>query len=103
MTICLHCHLAQENGVREIGIEVSPSGPRIYADEMLQEMAATCEVSCERDVLMAIIRGQTDATDAIVGGLVLVDDLGQLMAFKMAFKLERPAFDAYLETELSPK
>jgi hypothetical protein len=33
---------------------------------------------------------------ALAMGQVDVDDLGQLMAFKMAFKLERELFDAYL-------
>lgn len=40
--------------------------------------------------------GELDATNAIVCGMVMVDDLAQLMAFKMAFKLERAVFNAYL-------
>ena len=50
------------------------------AAEALQAQAAT-EMAPE----MALAMGQVD-----------VDDLGQLMAFKMAFKLERELFDAYL-------
>ena len=44
-----------------------------------------------------IVRGRVAATpNAIVGGLVMVDDIAQIMCFKMAFKLERAVFDAYL-------
>ena len=53
-------------------------------------------VTCERVVLMQIIRGDLAPEMALAMGQVDVDDLGQLMAFKMAFKLERELFDAYL-------
>ena len=50
---------------------------------------------------MQIIRGELDATNAIVGGMVSVDDIAQIMCFKMAFKLERAVFDTYLASRPS--
>ena len=99
MEIGVLCQLSREDGgvPRTMGIWVSPAGVRVYADEDAPSMpAVTCNISCEREVLMQIIRGELDATNAIMSGLVMVDDLGQLMAFKMAFKLERAAFEEYL-------
>ena len=49
-----------------------------------------------RHVSVAHVVGELEATNAIVCGMVMVDDLAQLMGFKMAFKLEREAFEAYL-------
>ena len=100
MTVCLNCHLAHDGETRHMGIAVTPDGPKVYAgEELLAEMTPTCEVMCDRDVLMRIIRGEMEATNAMMEGLVMVDDLGQLMAFKMAFKLEREAFDVYLAAQ----
>ena len=99
MDIGVLCQLSREDGAapRTLGIWVSPEGVRVYADEEAPLMpAVTCNISCEREVLMQIIRGEMEATNAIMSGLVMVDDLGQLMAFKMAFKLERAAFEEYL-------
>ena len=39
--------------------QVNPDGPKIYAGEMLASMRPTCDVTCERSVLMRIIRGVT--------------------------------------------
>ena len=98
MTIGLLCHLSNEGeGTnRELGVLVHSEGVEIYADETSTQMETTCNVTCEREMLMQIIRGELDATNAIMSGLVIVDDLGQLLAFKMAFKLNREAFDEYL-------
>ena len=99
MDIGVLCQLSREDGAapRTLGIWVSPAGVRVYADEEAPKMpAVTCNISCEREVLMQIIRGEMEATNAIMSGLVMVDDLGQLMAFKMAFKLERATFEEYL-------
>ena len=41
--------------------------------------------------------GAGNIANAIMGGLVEVDDLGMLMAFKMAFNLKRELFDAFLK------
>ena len=62
----------------------------------MAEIQKTVEVTCERVVLMQIIRGDLAPEMALAMGQVDVDDLGQLMAFKMAFKLERPVFNEYL-------
>ena len=99
MDIGVLCQLSREDGAapRTLGIWVSPAGVRVYADEEAPKMpAVTCNISCEREVLMQIIRGEMEATNAIMSGLVMVDDLGQLMAFKMAFRLERATFEEYL-------
>ena len=45
---------------------------------------------------MEIIRGELEATNALMEGKIIVDDLGMLMAFRMAFKFQRELFDAYL-------
>ena len=75
-----------------------PFGAQSRADACA-EVPTTCHVTCERTVLMQIIKGELEATNAIVGGQVVVDDLGQLMAFKMAFKLERAAFEEYMREQ----
>eukprot|EP00322_Chrysochromulina_rotalis_P029015 CAMPEP_0115882720 /NCGR_PEP_ID=MMETSP0287-20121206/29156_1 /TAXON_ID=412157 /ORGANISM="Chrysochromulina rotalis, Strain UIO044" /LENGTH=316 /DNA_ID=CAMNT_0003338819 /DNA_START=1 /DNA_END=952 /DNA_ORIENTATION=- len=102
MEVGLLAQLSHADGhTRTLGIWVSADGVRIYADEDASSMAVTCNIMCEREVLMQIIRGELDATAAITSGMVMVDDLGQLMAFKMAFKLDRAAFDAYLASKNS--
>ena len=97
MEIGLLCNLTHEGVKRTVGVYVDAEGVRIYADETAPEMAVTCNITCERELLMQIIRGELDATNAIMGGLVEVDDLGMLMAFKMAFNLKRELFDAFLK------
>ena len=92
--IRLLCHLADGDKMREMTICVTPDGVQTIVGPC--DVVPTCTVSCTREVLMQIIRGELDATNAIVGGMVAVDDIAQIMCFKMAFKLERAAFDAYL-------
>ena len=46
---------------------------------------------------MSIIRGEVDPMNALMSGQVTVDDLGQLMAFKIAFSFNRAAFNAFLD------
>ena len=99
MDVGLLCKLSHENGTRDLGICVTPAGVSVHVDEDAASMAVTCNVSCERGILMQMIRGEIEATNAITTGQVIVDDLGQLMAFKMAFKLERDAFNEYLESK----
>ena len=98
MEIGVLCQLSRDDGSsRTLGIWVSALGVRVFADEDAASMpAVTCNIMCDREVLMQMIRGELEATNAITSGMVMVDDLGQLMAFKMAFKLERDAFEAYL-------
>jgi len=67
---------------------VTPDGVRfIVGNPPADAPPPTCTVSCSRESLMQIIRGELDATNAIVGGLVMVDDIAQIMCFKMAFAL----------------
>ena len=99
MEIRLLCHLSDGEKVRDMGIYVTPDGVQILAGA--SDMEPTCTVSCTREVLMQIIRGELDATNAIVGGMVSVDDIAQIMCFKMAFKLERAVFDTYLASRPS--
>ncbi|KAL3898313.1 MAG: hypothetical protein SGPRY_012867, partial [Prymnesium sp.] len=95
MEIRLLCHLSHGESTRELSICVTPDGVTVIAAAC---EGPTCVVSCSREVLMQIIRGEVEASSAIVGGLVVVDDIAQIMCFKMAFKLERAAFDAYLSS-----
>ena len=97
MEIGLLCNLSHEGSQRTVGVFVDEGGVRIFADETASEMTVTCNITCERELLMQIIRGELDATNAIMGGLIMVDDLGQLMAFKMAFNLKRELFEAFLK------
>ena len=94
MEIRLLCHLSDGDKARDMTICVTPDGVQFLVGA--SDVEPTCTVSCTREVLMQIIRGELDATNAIVGGLVAVDDIAQIMCFKMAFKLERAVFDAYL-------
>ena len=73
------------------------TGATVLAGERLADVAVTCTVGCEREALMQIIKGEVDPMNALMTGQVTVDDLGQLMAFKIAFSFFRPAFNAFLE------
>jgi len=94
--IRLMCHLSNGDSGRDMMLCVGVDGVHVIAGELPAEPAPTCTVSCDRAILMQIIRGELEATNAIVCGMVMVDDLAQLMGFKMAFKLEREVFEAYL-------
>ena len=70
MEIGLLCHLSHEGANRELGVQVKPDGIRIFADDASREMPCTCNITCERSVLMQIIQGEFDATSAITSGKV---------------------------------
>ena len=98
LEINLLCRLTHEGvPLRNLCVCVGADGVQVLCDEDASKATATCTVDCDREVLMQMIRGELDAAAALVAGQVVVDDLGQLMAFKAAFRLERAAFDAYLQ------
>ena len=98
MNIGLLCHLASGSGdERRLGVSVRPDGVEIFADDAAESMACTCNVHCERETLMQVLRGERDAMGALMAGQLLVDDLGQLMALKMCFTWNRAAFEAFVK------
>ena len=98
MSLGLLCHIdSGERGMCDVAIGVSPEGATVLAGERCSEVSVTCNVQCERGALMSIIRGEVDPMNALMSGQVTVDDLGQLMAFKIAFSFNRAAFNAFLD------
>ena len=76
----------------DIIIDVGPEGAAARAYDPSSEWPVSpCTISCERDVLIQIIRGETSPMNALLAGAVVVDDLGQLMAFSTCFDFEAVA------------
>ena len=85
----------------QVAIGASADGCAVLAGERIGEVTVTCTVDCAREPLLQILRGEVEPLMALSTGQVQVDDLGQLMAFKMSFNLNRAAFDAYLASRPS--
>ena len=81
---------------RQVAIGASPDGCAVLAGERIGEVTITCTVDCAREPLLQILRGEVEPLMALSTGQVQVDDLGQLMAWKCAFRFERPEFNAYI-------
>jgi hypothetical protein len=76
----------------DIIIDVGPEGAAARSYDPSSEWPVSpCTISCERDVLIQIIRGETSPMNALLAGAVVVDDLGQLMAFSTCFDFEAVA------------
>ena len=91
LRLCMRCRIAAapSNPALDIIIDVAPEGAsaRMYGPSA-EWPVAPCTISCERDVLISIIRGDTSPMNALLGGAVVVDDLVQLMAFSSCFDFE---------------
>ena len=98
MTVGLLCRVS--DGVGGVPLQVvigaSPEGAVVLAGERLGEVSVTCTVDCQREALVQILRGEVEPLMALTSGQVMVDDLGQLMAWKCAFRFERSEFNAFL-------
>ena len=81
----------------QVVIGASPEGAVVLAGERMSEVTVTCTIDCQREPLVQILRGDLEPLMALTSGLVMVDDLGQLMAWKCAFRFERSEFNAFLE------
>jgi hypothetical protein len=94
LRLCMRCRIAAapSTPALDIIIDVGPEGASARTYEPSTEWpVAPCTISCERDVLIAIIRGDTSPMNALLAGAVVVDDLGQLMAFSTCFDFEAVA------------
>ena len=98
MTVGLLCRVADGVGGTplQVVIGASPEGAVVLAGERMSEVTVTCTIDCQREPLVQILRGDLEPLMALTSGLVMVDDLGQLMAWKCAFRFERSEFNAFL-------
>jgi putative sterol carrier protein len=98
MTVGLLCRVS--DGVGDTPLQVvigaSPEGAVVLAGERMSELTVTCTIDCQREPLVQILRGDLEPLMALTSGQVMVDDLGQLMAWKCAFRFERSEFNAFL-------
>ena len=98
MTLGLLCRVTDSVGGTplQVVIGASPEGAVVLAGERMSELTVTCTIDCQREPLVQILRGDLEPLMALTSGQVVVDDLGQLMAWKCAFRFERSEFNAFL-------
>ena len=92
LRLCMRLCTTSATYAFDIIIDCGPEGAtaRPY-DPSSEWPVSPCTISCERDVLIQIIRGETSPMNALLAGAVVVDDLGQLMAFSTCFDFEAVA------------
>ena len=96
MTVGLLCRVTDGETPLQVVIGASPEGAVVLAGERMSELTVTCTIDCQREPLVQILRGDLEPLMALTSGQVMVDDLGQLMAWKCAFRFERSEFNAFL-------
>jgi putative sterol carrier protein len=80
-------------------IFISPEGVKVQEGE--PKSAVDCTVTCSTAILTAILTGSLEASIAMSGGHLIVDNMPKLMVFSQAFKLEKKAFDQFKSQSLS--
>ena len=92
LRLCMRLCTTSADYTFDIIIDVGPEGAAARSYDPSSEWPVSpCTISCERDVLIQIIRGETSPMNALLAGAVVVDDLGQLMAFSTCFDFEAVA------------
>tara|TARA_B110001452_G_scaffold248810_1_gene235844 strand:- start:279 stop:1205 length:927 start_codon:yes stop_codon:yes gene_type:complete len=91
LRLCLRIRVtsAAADAPLDLVIDVGPEGADASRyDATFQWPVAPCTISCDRAALLGIIRGTSSPMNALMTGAVMVDDLGQLMAFSTCFDCE---------------
>ena len=91
LRLCLRIRVtsAAADAPLDLVIDVGPNGAGASRyDATFEWPVAPCTISCDRAALLGVIRGTSSPMNALMSGEVMVDDLGQLMAFSTCFDFE---------------